>query len=150
MGPLGFRAQHTQTSQPTNQPIIFFHHHQPCVASHVSHPGTHLAICFIIIGHMCGHHVSHFGLIFLSSSDFPSSGFILVIPPCIVAYWGILGHCCISGQCCISEHCCIFGALLHILGALWYILEHCYILGHCLTLGACLTFGCLRDNWVLA
>ena len=78
-GPLGFRAALAHPNQPTNQSFFFiiashvwpscvslrdpfgqfFHHHRPCVAI------------------MC-HSLDSF---FSSSSDFPSSGFSLVIPP---------------------------------------------------------------------
>ena len=81
LGPLGFRARLAHPNQPTNQPFIFFHHHQPCVAIMCLSQGPIWPIFSSSSSAMCGHHVSQFGLISFILIRFSKQWFYLGEPP---------------------------------------------------------------------
>ena len=79
LGSLGVPGR-ASTPKPTDQPFIFFHHHQPCVAIVCLTQGPIWPI-FSSSSAMCGHHVSQFGLIFFILIRFSKQWFQLGDPP---------------------------------------------------------------------
>ena len=87
LGPWGFRARLAHPNPPTNH---LFSSSPAICGHHVSHPGTHLAICFIIIGHVWPSCVTVWPNYFNTHQIFQTAAQSWLHPPW--AAWAFLPH----------------------------------------------------------